>query len=77
MRSDIKENTRQKKRKKNSKNKKFMAKSENLSLKAQKNNVQMKSDKTLTTQDYFFKTIQRVEKFLNETMLQVNKENDH
>ena len=35
----------------------------------------MQSDKTLTTQIYFL-TIQRTESFLNETMLQVNKEND-
>ena len=34
----------------------------------------MQSDKTLTTQIYFLLTTQRTESFLNETMLQVNKE---
>ena len=36
----------------------------------------MQSDITLTTQTYFLLTTQQTESFLNETMLQVNKEND-
>ena len=36
----------------------------------------MQSEKSLTAQIYFLLTIQRMESFLNETMLQVNKEND-
>ena len=36
----------------------------------------MQSDKTLTTQIYFLLSIERMESFLNETTLQVNKEND-
>ena len=36
----------------------------------------MQSDKTLTTQIQFVLTIKWTESFPNETMLQVNKEND-
>ena len=36
----------------------------------------MQSDKSLTTQIYFRLTMKWTESFLNETMLQVNKEND-
>ena len=36
----------------------------------------MQSDKTLTTQICFLLTIQRMEIFLIETMLKVNKEDD-
>ena len=36
----------------------------------------MQSDKTLTTQIYFFLTIQQMEIFLNDTKLQVDKENE-
>ena len=36
----------------------------------------MQSDKNLTTQIYFLLTKQSMESILNETMLQVNKEND-
>ena len=37
----------------------------------------MQSDKTLTTEFLFLLKIQRMESFLNETMSQVNKENDN
>ena len=50
-----------------SKNKNFTAKTEYLNLKAPSNNVKKQSDKTLTTQVYFFLTIQQMESFLNET----------
>ena len=77
IRSDIKKTTRQKKNnQKISKNKNFTAKTEYVNLEAHSNNVKMQSDKTLTTQNYFPLTIQRMERFLNETMLKVNKEND-
>ena len=77
IRSDIKETTRRKKNnQKISKSKNFTAKTAYLNLKAHSNNVKMQSDKTLTTQIYFLLTIQRMENFLNETMLHVNKEND-
>ena len=36
----------------------------------------MQSDKTLTTQIYFFLTIQQMECFLNEIRKQVDKENE-
>ena len=36
----------------------------------------MRSDNPLTTQIYFLPTIQWMESFPNESMLQVNKEND-
>ena len=76
MISDLKETTRQKKQPKNSKNKKFTAKTEYINLKAHSNKVKMQSDKSLTTQNYYLHTIQQIESFLNDTMLQVNKEND-
>ena len=64
-RSAVKETTR--KKNKTSKNKNFTAKTEYQNLKAPSNNVQMQSDKILTTQIYFFLTIQQMEFFLNET----------
>ena len=65
-RSDIKESTREKKQI-TKLEKKFTAQTEYLNLKAPSNNVKMQSDKTLTTQIYFFQTIQQMESFLNET----------
>ena len=56
-----------------SKNRKFTAKTEYLNLKAPSNNVKEQSDKTLTTQVYFFLTIQQMESFLNETRQQADK----
>ena len=76
IRSDTKETTRQKNNQKISKNKKFTEKNEYLNLKAHSNNVEMQSNKTSTTPIYFLLTIQRMESFLDETMLQVNKKND-
>ena len=52
----------------------FKAKSQYLSLKAPSNDVKMQSDKTLTTQTYFFLTIQQMENFIHETRQQVDKE---
>ena len=63
-RSAVKETTR--KKNKISKNKNFTAKTEYQNLKAPRNDVKMQSDKTLTTQIYFFLTIQQMEFFLNE-----------
>ena len=75
MRSDLKEDTRQTKTKKISKNKNFTAKTEYLNLRAHSNNVKMQSDKTLTTQNNFLLTIQRMESFLIDSMLQSIRRN--
>ena len=76
IRSDIKKTMRQKKQPKKLAKLNFAAKTDYLNLKAHSNNVKMQSDNTLTTQINFLPTMQRIESFLNETMLQVNKEND-
>ena len=65
-RSADKETARKKNKQKISKNKNFAAKTEYQNLKAPSNNLKMQSDKTLTTQIYFFLTIQQMEMFLNE-----------
>ena len=44
-----------------------MAKTEYLNLKAPSNNAKVQSGKTLTTQIYFFLTIQQMGSFVNET----------
>ena len=49
-----------------SKNKNFTAETQYINLKAPSNNVKMQSDKTLTTQIYFFLTIQQMDVFHNE-----------
>ena len=74
-RSAVKKTMRKKTNNKISKNKNIKAKTEYQNLKAP-SNVKMQSDKTLTTQIYFFLTIQQMEFFLNETRLQVDKENE-
>ena len=61
----IKKTTR-KRNNKISKNKNSKAKSQNLNLKAPKNNLKTQSDKTLTTQTYFFLSIQELKIFSNE-----------
>ena len=64
--SAIKRTTR-KKNNKISKNENFKAKTQYLNLKAPSNNVKMQSDKTLSTQNYYFLTIQQMKNFHNET----------
>ena len=57
----------EKNKQKNKQKQNFTAKTQYLNLKAPSNNVKMQSDKTLTTQIYFFLTMQQMEIFLNET----------
>ena len=47
------------------KTKNFTANTQYLNIKAPSNNVKMQSDKTLTTQSYFFLTIQQMRIFFN------------
>ena len=56
-----------KKNNKISKNNNFTAKTEYQNLKAPSNNDKMQPDKTLTTQIYFFLTIQQMEIFISKT----------
>ena len=65
--SAIKKTTRKRTNNKISKHKNFKAKTQYLNLKAPSNNVRMQSDKTLTTQSYYFLTIQQMKIFHNET----------
>ena len=46
-------------------------------MKAPSNNAKMLSYGTLTTQMYFLLTLKWMESFLNETMHQVDKENNN
>ena len=50
-----------------SQNKNFKATTQYLNLEAPSNNVKMQSDKTLTTQSYYFLTIQQKKTFHNGT----------
>ena len=75
-RSAVKETTRKKTNNKISKNKNFTTTTEYQNLKAPSNNFKMQSFKTLTTQIYFLLTIQQMGIFLNETRLQVDKQNE-
>ena len=54
------------------KNKNFTSQTEYLNLKATSNHAKMQSDKTLT----LFLTMQQMESFHNETMYEVDKENE-
>ena len=65
--SVIKKTTRKKTNNKISKNKNFKAKTQYLNLKAPINNVKIQSDRTLTTQRYYFLTMQPIKTFHNET----------
>ena len=65
--SAIEKTTRKKANNKISNNKNFKAKTQYLNLKSPSNNVKMQSDKTITTQSYYFLTIQQMKTFHNET----------
>ena len=65
--SAIKKTTRKKTNNKISKNKNFKAKTQYLNLKAHSNDVKMQSETTLTTQSYYFLTIQQMKTFHNKT----------
>ena len=66
-RSTIEKTTRKNSKQQNKQNKNFTAETRYLKLKAASNNVKIQSDKTLTSQIYFFLTIQQMNVFLNET----------
>ena len=64
-RSANKKTTKKTTNKKISKCKSFMAENQYINLKAPSNNVKMQSDKTLTTKNLFFLTLQQMDVFLN------------